>query len=279
MCVFNLPDLEPILVASSLPYLSPVFNVETSQRRMGSKETLTELLVADLGRGTLLQTYLILRTAMDDIILYESFVREADSSSESWHTGLRFRKVPLTYIPKYNESLADELQLSVPLRSLQVGDFRAVCIPGSPASLILKDPTSLPKILEVRLSEAPTRATTLSPLSTSAHPNGFMVLDANSMLQEYSFPNDVWYGTGWSVRQIKLDRPDEEIRHIAYHASRGLYIVAACRYVDFYFSEDDVRHPDQDGKSDFHFKARTRRPTHHDKHHVFLLQFRSGVYW
>lgn len=246
---FSLPALEPIFVATSLPHLSPVFSLDSAQRRMGAKDTLTELSFTDLGSDDIVQPYLILRTAMDDIVLYEPFSSPAPSASEPWYAGLRFRKVPSAYIPKYNEAIADELELRpVSLTPVSIGGYQAVCIPGMPPAVIIKDATSLPKALEIRQKEDSGKVQVISPLHRESCKRGFLTIGPGGTLQEFTLPEEAWYGAGWSVTQLDLGDLTQEVRQLTYHAPRGLYVVATCRDVDFYFSEDDNRHPDQDGK-------------------------------
>jgi cleavage and polyadenylation specificity factor subunit 1 len=244
--MYSLPDLELIGTIPSLSHLPPVFSVESSQRRMGAKETLTEILMADLGSDGISQPYLVLRTAMDDIVLYEPFNDRKLASNSPWHTGLRFRKVPMAYIPKYAESADTELEAKpLPLRQVKAGQYQAICIPGVLPGLILKSASSSPRVLEVRTTNEPGIPRRISSLNCAHCEKGFLTTDAGGKLQQFQLPKGVWYSAGWSVRQLDLGG---EVRHIAYHAAREAYVVATCRDVDFYFSEDDNRHPEQDGK-------------------------------
>jgi cleavage and polyadenylation specificity factor subunit 1 len=244
--MFSLPDLEPIGTVLSLPHLPPVFSMESSQRRMGAKETLTELLMADLGADGHSQPYLVLRTAMDDIVLYEPFNDRKLAASSPWYADLRFRKVPMVYIPKYNEAADDDLELKPPaLRGVNIGQYQAICIPGTPPSLILRSASSSPKVLEIRSTDEHGHVQRISSLNTPRCQQGFLTVDSGGTLKEFRLPEGAWFSSGWSVRQLDLGG---ELRHLAYHTSREVYVVATSRDVDFYFSEDDNRHPEQDGK-------------------------------
>jgi cleavage and polyadenylation specificity factor subunit 1 len=244
--VYSLPDLELIGTIPSLSHLPPVFSVESSQRRMGAKETLTELLMADLGSDGICQPYLVLRTAMDDIVLYEPFNDRKLPPSSPWHSGLRFRKVPMAYIPKYADSAeAEEEMKPLALRQVKVGQYHAVCIPGSLPSLILRSASSSPKVLEIRSTDEPGISRRISALNCAHCEQGFLTTDVGGKLQQFQLPKGAWFSSGWSVQQMDLGG---EVRHLAYHAAREAYVVATCRDVDFYFSEDDNRHPEQDGK-------------------------------
>lgn len=253
--VFNLPDLQPAFHLPTPPHLPPVLAPDATQRRAGTKETLVELLVADIGQSGATQPYLILRTALDDIVLYEPFQYPAVAKGDSWHTNMRFRKVPLTYIPKYNEVIAEAQGDSrpPPLKAMRIGDYRVVTIPGAPACLLVRESSSPPKVLELREPEGAPKLTAIASLHRTGCGYGFLVINEKQELQENQLPESTWYGTGWSIHQVDLGGTGRDVRHVAYHDARGLYIVAACRDVDFYFAEEDGRHPEQDGKSQASF--------------------------
>jgi hypothetical protein len=75
-----------------------------------------------------------------------------------------------------------------------------------------------------------------------------MTVDADGALHECHLPSDASFSTGWSIRQLDLGDEAREVRHLAYHEARGLFVAATCTMVDFYFAEEDGRHTEQDGK-------------------------------
>lgn len=262
MHVFSLPDLQPIYAAPTLRQLPPLLTTDAPQRRAGPKEALAELLVADLGFEGVTQPYLVLRSSIDDIILYEPYVFSQSSASDKWYDGLRFRKVPFHYIPKYNESIAaDESTRPLPLQPIHVGGYKAVMIPGAPPCLLLKEPSSLPGALEVRPDKASKHVAVLSSLHRAGCDHGYLSIEAEGTLVEAQLPENTWYGTGWSVQQVALGEGTQEARHLAYHETRGMYAVATCRHVDFYFAEEDGRHPEQDRKFNLCFDYRCLDPS------------------
>ncbi|KAK3066100.1 mRNA cleavage and polyadenylation factor subunit, partial [Teratosphaeriaceae sp. CCFEE 6253] len=115
--VFALPGLEQVYAAPTLPFLPPVLAADAPMRR-GGKVALTELLLVELGTEEVRRPYLLVRTGMDDLVLYEPFhlappaaPAAADAAATAvgeqgaaW-AGLRFRKVPLNYLPKYDEGI------------------------------------------------------------------------------------------------------------------------------------------------------------------------------
>ncbi|KAM0712189.1 hypothetical protein Q7P37_011283 [Cladosporium fusiforme] len=238
---YLLPDLSPLFTALNLSHLPPILSTDNTQRRVGARETLAEIIVADVGPTDATDPYLILRSATDILTIYEPFYFPTKSTSAEWHANLRFRKVPNAHIPKF-ETFDDEPTRISPLRPVQIAGYKAISVPGSTPSLITKHATSLPQIIPLRVDKC--RA--ITPLHVASCDRGFAILDIEGNLQECKFPADVWFGAGWAVRKRHVGDLVEEVRQLAYHEGRGLYVVATCRLVDFMFVEEDGRHPEQD---------------------------------
>lgn len=263
--IFSLPDMTFLCGFPSFPHLPAVLSWERGkERRAGIKETLAEMLFADLGTADVISPYLILRTALDDVVLYEPYLqRDGHFGKTEWYYGLQFRKVPVPYIPKYNDTVPateeaeEEASARQPaLRHIRVGDYTAVAIPGSPPCLLLKEATSPPKILEVcQSAKRSGRVSSITPLNRIDCQRGFATLTQSGGLVEQTLPEGAWFGTGWSVRQndLQIDGNTEEVRHLAYHKEKGVWVVGTCRKVDFWFAKEDGRHSEQDGNSPFPF--------------------------
>lgn len=259
--MFSLPDLKPLCDLPGIPHLPAVLSWERGKdRRAGIKETLTELLVADLGMGDVTSSYLLIRTALDDVVLYEPFLhRDGQSGKTGWYHGLRFRKVPVPYVPKYNDAepatkeAEEEANSRQPaLKCIRLGEYIAVTIPGSPPSVLLKEGTSPPKILEICQNAKLSGSTpALAPLNRIDCQHGFATLTSSGGLIEQTLPENTWFGTGWSVRQneLEVNGEMEEVRQLAYHKEKGVWVVGTCRKVDFWFAKEDGRHAEQDGES------------------------------
>jgi len=238
--MFNLPDLQQFYHAPTLRYLPPVLEAGAQQRRVGAKETLTELLLTDIGTEDVKEPYLVVRSAMDDLTLYQPW-----SATSSWKEILRFRKVPLDYIPKFDDSGSEGDGPPAPLRHFRLGRYSAVLIPGASPSFVLKESTSLPKVLSLRARDVKTTI----PLHLPGRERGFGLLrpspspspsssgeepvTATCELQECTLPEEAEFSTGWCVHKQTLGHPAEEVREVAYHEGRGMYVVATCRDVDF----------------------------------------------
>ena len=244
---FSLPDLQAVYTTPTLSSLPAVLSQDASQRRGGAKETLTELLVSDLGSEDLKQPYLTLRNAMNDLTLYEPFLPLDIDGSGSWASQLRFRKVPMAQSLYEDESAPEENDgRPAPLRSINVAGRAAIHVPGTPPSFIIKEASSLPKVLPLQAQ----KFKTLIPLHHPGCDRGFGLIGKDGSLKECQLPSNTSLSSGWSVNKLALGEPAQEVRHVAFHEERRMYVVATCRDVDFWFPEEDGRHQDQDGKSD-----------------------------
>ncbi|KAK5113105.1 hypothetical protein LTR62_003684 [Meristemomyces frigidus] len=245
--VFSLPALERVFVGAGLPFLPPVLDPGAPLRR-GAKATLTELLVADLGTKESNRPFLIIRTSLDELVFYEPFyynpLSEVGVSRNAQDVStLRFRKVPNNYIPKYDdteevEEDADGLETTSrpqPLRAIRVGHRHVVYVPGGSKNpnFIIKEPTSLPRILDLRLPPDVKGIRSLAAVNTTGCENGFaLVQRAGEGVQNLLFPTNATFETGWSVEKLAImDNTDEaprEVRKVGFHEGRGMYVVASC---------------------------------------------------
>ncbi|KAK5721024.1 mRNA cleavage and polyadenylation factor subunit [Elasticomyces elasticus] len=242
--VFALPGLEGVWSAPTLPFLSPVLMSEAKERR-GGKVQVTELLVAELGVGEEGRgAYLVVRTGVDDLVLYEPFryLPAGTTTGGSGWEGLRFRKVPSTYVPRYDEGLGSEGgERPAALRAVRVGGRRCVVVPGGRVGLIVKEVVGMPRVLGVRTGG---KVRTIVEASTAE--GGFGVVDKEGKMREIRLPGDARFETGWSVRFLPLSLPMDgggekvmEVRFVAFHEKRGVYVVAACWDVDFHMPAEE----------------------------------------
>ncbi|KAI5255757.1 protein CFT1 [Aureobasidium subglaciale] len=250
LSIFELPNLEkPVYEAASLSVLSPVVTNESAPRRTVGKETLTELIFADLGDETAKSPYLILRSSADDLIIYEPFhYPAAPVTPPSFTKNLRFRKVPGLHMPKFNED--PSLQRPAALRLLpNVGGYSAVFMAGGSPSFVIKDATTLPRIVSLRGKGV----RGLCGLNSRKCRAGFSWIDTtvssriSGTIHEGQIPAGTTFASnGWSVRKFSPFSEHIEVQKIAYHADRGVYVITTQEEVDFYPPEDDPRHPAAD---------------------------------
>ncbi|KAI4740148.1 protein CFT1 [Aureobasidium sp. EXF-12298] len=245
LAVFELPNLDrPVYEAPSLSVLSPVVSNESAPRRNVGKETLAELIFADLGDETAKSPYLILRSSADDLIIYEPFHHPAtpSTSPSPFTTNLRFRKVPGLHMPKFNDD--SSLQKPAALKLLpNVGGYSAVFMAGGSPSFVVKDASSLPRVVSLR-GEGVRR---LSGLNSRKCEAGFAWVDTTGTLREGQIPTNTRFASnGWSVRRFSPFSEHIEVQKIAYHSERDVYVITTQEEVDFYPPEDDPRHPAAD---------------------------------
>nr|POE94812.1 protein cft1 [Quercus suber] len=247
--IYSIPELKLCYQAPSLTQLPPVLSTDGTLRRGGGKATLTELLVTDLGDGDHTQPFLVVRSSMDDLTLYEPFRYDAVTPvSSADFTALRFRKVPCQHLPRYDEALQNtEDDRPAALQPLLVNGYSVIYVPGSSPSMVIKDAKNLPKVINIRAS----KVNAITTLNYKHCMKGFALVTSDGTLNEHVLPDKTSYGSGWSVSSVHVGEPFEEIRHVAFHEERQVYAVATCRNVDFVFPEDDDRHPDQDGMLHF----------------------------
>lgn len=245
--VFASPDFTQIYKVPTLPYLPPVLSQDASQRRFGAKETLTEILMANVGTTSVEKPILILRSAMDDLTLYEPFYYGEASGQRPSMENLRFRKMPFTHLPKYDETAASEDMdgRPAPLRAVTIGDCKTVVIPGPSPTLLLQETHSLPHAMPL---ETASKTRTLVPLQQGTSSRAFALINAEGEMMEHELQQGEDYSTGWAVSKLTMGDPVEEVRHVDFHEEKGMYVVATCRDVDFYFAPEDNRHEHQDGK-------------------------------
>lgn len=242
--------------APQLSALPPVLSSDNSPRRAAGKETLTEVLFADLGDSTATSPYLIvsrsglrrktsntdtsqLRSSTDDLTLYEPF---QISAADSFTTNLRFRKVPGLHLPKYNDD--ESLEKSGPLRVLSdTGGYATVFMPGASASFVIKTAASLPRIVSLRGKGV----RSLCGLNSRNCEAGFTYVDAAGKLREGQLPaNARFCANGWIAIKRSPFSADHEIRNIAYHADGDVYAIVTRESISFHPPGDDSRHPAAD---------------------------------
>ncbi|GAB7354687.1 hypothetical protein MBLNU459_g5108t1 [Dothideomycetes sp. NU459] len=261
LAIFELPKLDkPVYTAPSLSVLPPVLSSTDAPRRAAGKETLTELLFADLGDAAAKSPYLILRSATDDLTLYEPFHHPAVSptSLSPFTTNLRFRKVPGMHLPKYNEDAS--LEKPTPLRALtNVGGCTAVFMAGGSPSFILKDATSLPHIVNLRGNGV----RGLCGFNSRKCEAGFAYIDTSGTLREGQLPAGTTFSSnGWSVRKISPFPTGYLIQNVGYHSEQAVYVVVTKEEVDFSPPGDDHKHPAAD--EDINLRPKT------SKYHVHI---------
>ncbi|KAK2798780.1 mRNA cleavage and polyadenylation factor subunit [Onygenales sp. PD_10] len=236
--IFHLPNVtEPVYTAESVDLLPYIVSSEPPPRRATFREALTEILIADLGDAVSRLPYMILRSANNDLTIYEPY----HTTAEKLSSNLRFRKSANHYFPRSPtgsslESEDNSRQLTRPLRALgDVCGYRTVFMSGSCPCFIIKSATSAPHILNLRGKTVHS----LSGFNIPACEKGFVYVDADHVVRMCRFPRNTHFDSSWAARKIGLG---EQVDGVVYHSATETYALGTSQKVDFKLPEDDEVH-------------------------------------
>ena len=228
-------------MAEGLSFLPGVLTAEYAAKRSAAKDTLTEILVADLGDLIHKSPHLLVRNAVNDLAIYQPFHYTPSSTSEAFTQGLRWLKVGQPVLAKYSEEPALETAQSnlglqkqlIPLAN--VGGYTTVAQLGTSPSLVLKETRSSPKVISLRERAVKAVAT----WNSEGVERGIALLDADGELKLCELPSGFRYDTGWAVKQVKLG---QDVESICYHAEKGVYMIGLSETLVFKLPDDDYHH-------------------------------------
>ncbi|KAM0329407.1 hypothetical protein ACHAQA_004714 [Verticillium albo-atrum] len=240
--IYALPNLsKPVYVATGLSYIPSLLSADYTVRRGTSPETLTEILVADLGDSTAASAHLILRHANDDITIYEPFRFDVQETSANLAKSLLFKKVTNSHLAKSPIEAADDdaVQESrvMALRACaDIGGYSTVFLPGASPSFILKSSKSSPKVVGLQgLGVAG-----MSSFHTEGCERGFIYADSKGCARVTQFPDAANVAElGVSVRKVPIDTA---VSHVAWHPNMEVYAVASSKLEPFELPKDDDYH-------------------------------------
>ncbi|KAK1458522.1 CPSF A subunit region [Colletotrichum cuscutae] len=240
--IYALPDLsKPVYVAAGLTYVPPFLSADYAVRRGTVQETLTEILMADLGDATATSPHLILRHANDDLTIYEPIRLTKQDESVGLAKTLHFRKVNNPSLAKSPVEVADddanEQPRFVPLRACSdINGYSTVFLPGASPSFIMKSAKSSPKV--VGLQGIGVRG--MSSFHTEGCERGFIYADSEGQTRVTQLPTDANFAElGVSVRKIPVG---DAVGLIAYHPPMETYAVACSVSEAFELPKDDDYH-------------------------------------
>jgi cleavage and polyadenylation specificity factor subunit 1 len=245
-----------VYVAEGLSYIPPGLSADYSARKGTAKETVAEIVVADLGDTAHKSPHLIvrlplfvsltlanslqLRHANDDLTLYQPFRYNTGAGLEFSKT-LFFQKLPNTAFAKSPEEADDDEATHQPRflsmrRCSNVGGYSTVFLPGASPSFIIKSSKSVPRVLPLQGSGV----IAMSPFHTEGCENGFIYADSHHIARVTQLPLDWSYAeTGLAVRKIPIG---EDIAAVAYHPPMQSYVVACNTLEPFELPKDDDYH-------------------------------------
>ncbi|KAK3393663.1 CPSF A subunit region-domain-containing protein [Podospora didyma] len=239
--IYRLPDLtKPIYVAEGLSYIPPGLSVDYAARKGTAKETVAEILVADLGDTTQTSPYLILRHANDDITIYQPFRIKRDLDNEFSKT-LFFHKLPNSSFAKSADESAQEEPTHQPRylpmhRCSNISGYSTVFLPGASPSFILKSSKSLPKVVSLQGSSVQA----MSSFHTEGCEHGFIYADMHGIARVTQLPSDCSYAeTGISVKKVSVG---DDVDSVAFHPPSKSYVLGCNISEPFELPKDDDYH-------------------------------------
>ncbi|GAP85354.1 putative CPSF A subunit region [Rosellinia necatrix] len=256
--VYTLSDLTtPIYVAEGLSYLPPMLSADYAARRGTSRETLKEILVADLGDNTSFCPYLITRNDKNDITIYEPFRTTTDPTipvSRSLH----FIKLPNSTVARNAVIITEddvEGQRTYPMRRCDnIAGYRTVFLPGDSPHFVLKSSKTLPKVIELQGSGV----RGLSSFHTEGCERGFIYADSQGIARvcQISAGNTSYGEIGMPLRKLPLN---VNVHTISFHPTSGTFVVGCDIPEPFELPKDDDYHKEWHMEKDLQLKPIVER--------------------
>ncbi|KAB2573936.1 Cleavage/polyadenylation specificity factor A subunit [Lasiodiplodia theobromae] len=241
--VYALPDLsKPAYIAASLGFLPPMLTADFTPRRSSAKAALSEILVTDLGDSTSKSPHLIVRTSSNDLVIYQPYHFPIHETVQPFIENLRWLKVPQPRLPEFSEDPALESEevadgresILTPL--VNVGGYSAAFMAGTSPSFILKESSSLPRVLKMRTKSVKN----LSSFHTAECDRGFAFIDTDGNLRVCQLPRGFRYGdVGWAVKKIPMG---QDIQAMCYHPPKDVLVLGVGEKEPFTLPEDEHHH-------------------------------------
>ncbi|EEA22246.1 mRNA cleavage and polyadenylation factor subunit [Talaromyces marneffei ATCC 18224] len=236
--MFSLPTVELVSVTEGVDYVSSILSSDPPTRRLNSRETIAELLIADLGELPTVSPYLIIRTATDDLIIYKPFWE--NSNAEKSGGSLKYIKETNHFLPKVSlEAASSASQQRTPgLRRLSdLGGYAAVVMSGASPNLIVRTSKSLPHVYSIQSDFI----RGISGFNGAGCKKGLVYVDNERLVRTCQLYNNAQLDFSWPIRRIPLN---EQVDHLAYSTASGTYVVGTTHEQDFKLPDDDELHPE-----------------------------------
>ncbi|KAI1193251.1 CPSF A subunit region-domain-containing protein [Nemania serpens] len=256
--VYALSDLStPLYVAEGLSYLPPILSADYAARRGTSRETLKEILIADLGDNTYSYPYLVTRNSQNDVTIYEPFRTTAESTAELSRS-LHFLKLPNSTIAKNLETTAEddvEEQRTYPMRRCDnIAGYKTIFLPGDSPHFIIRSSKTLPKVIE--LQGGGVRG--LSLFHTEGCERGFIYADSQGVARVCQLPasNTTYAEIGMPLRKLGLNI---DTHTVSFHPTSGTFVVGCAIFEPFELPKDDDYHKEWQLEKDLQLKPTAER--------------------
>ncbi|MCJ1478715.1 mRNA cleavage and polyadenylation factor subunit [Lambiella insularis] len=225
----------PVYRANGLNFLPPFLSEDFTVRRSNARESLVEILVAELGDSVLKSPYLLLRSANDDVTIYYPY----QATSETSRAALRFAKtssqVTSTTVPF--EDFDRRMHCNQRLRAVHnIGNFSAVLRSGVSPCLILR--TASTSVMSIPFVSESVRA--FHSFHSQDCQRGYIYVDDMGAISIAQLPMHVNLSTGW-VSQTLFS--GEDIVAFGYHAATDRYVIGIDEKVNYKLPDDEL-HPE-----------------------------------
>lgn len=239
--LYSLPDLGiQVFYCDGVNFLTTTLAKDLPlPKHWKEPDTLTEIVLADIGDVFDKTTYLMMRTSTDDIVLYQPYPVPDSTGSFRFQkiTSKRTATAPIEAVEESAE--ADTQHRNHPMRVLpNIDGFAAVFIPGASPSLVLKHAASNPRIhcFHSKIIK------TLNSYNDSTCIKGFIYVDGQDNLQRARLPSNADFGhSEWVSTKIALG---EDVAGLTYFERTGSYVLATSQMTDFQLPQDDEWHSD-----------------------------------
>ncbi|KAI1165692.1 CPSF A subunit region-domain-containing protein [Nemania serpens] len=251
--VYALSDLTtPLYIAEGLSYLPPILSADYAARRGTSRETLKEILIADLGDNTYSYPYLVTRNSQNDVTIYQPFRTTAESAAELSRS-LHFLKLPNSTIAKNLETTVEddvEEQRTYPMRRCHnIAGYKTIFLPGDSPHFIIRSSKTLPKVIE--LQGGGVRG--LSLFHTEGCERGFIYADSQGVARvcQLSAGNTTYAEIGMPLRKLGLN---VDTHTVSFHPTSGTFVVGCDVLEPFELPKDDDYHKEWHMEKDLQLK-------------------------
>ncbi|KOS21575.1 Protein cft1 [Escovopsis weberi] len=240
--IYALPDLsKSVYVAEGLSSVPAHLSAGFVVRRGTVKDTLAEILVADLGDVVSQSPHLILRHSTDDLTIYEPIRYHKGDAPATLSESLFFKKTANATLAKSaveaSHDDAHQQPRFVPLRTCKnVAGFSTVFLPGPSPAFLLKSSKSIPRL--VGLQGLGVRG--MSTFHTEGCDRGFIYADSEGIARVTQLPSHTNFAElGLSVKKIPLGC---DVRHFAYHHPTETFVAGCSVSETFELPKDDDYH-------------------------------------
>ncbi|KAI0200878.1 CPSF A subunit region-domain-containing protein [Astrocystis sublimbata] len=231
----------PIYVAEGLSYLPPILSADYAARRGASRESLKEILIADLGDNISTYPYLVTRSNQHDVTVYEPF-RSSLAPTVELSQSLHFLKLPNSTIAKSTTTTTEddvEEQRAYPMRRCDdIAGYKTIFLPGDSPHFILKSAKTLPKVIELHGSGV----RGMSSFHTEGCERGFIYADSQGVArvcQIPASPTTSYAEIGMPLRKLPLN---VDIHSITFHPTSNTFVIGCDTLDPFELPKDDDYH-------------------------------------